>query len=138
MEHIQTSEVVDMTLHNSETHFPRSMRTTAVKCQEIAEMQDSRAETESTVAGRDLDWWKWDSIRSACEPMCGGCRCGNCQPGGKVITLSEERELEVIRQGLSYVKSDVHSQQPHWDTKYPWTEDPRSLPNNRKQWRPHF
>ncbi len=37
----------------------------------------------------------------------------------------------MIRQGLSYVKSDAHSQEPHWDTKYPWIEDPSSLPNNR-------
>lgn len=82
------------------------MRTTAVKYQEIAEMQESRAETKSTVAGREfLDWWKWDSIGAACKPMCGGCQCGNCQPGGKDMTLSEERELEMIRRGLSYVKS---------------------------------
>lgn len=130
--HPDLCEVVDMALHNSETHFARSMRTTAVKYQEIAEMQESRAETKSTIAGREvLDWWKWDSIGAACEPMCGGCRCGNCQPGGKDMTLSEERELEIIRQGLTYVKSDVHSQEPHWDTKYPWIVDPSSLANNR-------
>ncbi|CAM4570039.1 unnamed protein product [Leuciscus chuanchicus] len=130
--HPDLCEVVDMALHNSETHFARSMRITAVKYQEIAEMQESRAETKTTVIGREfLDWWKWDSIGAACEPMCGGCRCGNCQPGGKDMTLSEERELEMIRQGLRYVKSDVHSREPHWDTKYPWIEDPSSLPNNR-------
>lgn len=130
--HPDLCEVVDMALHNSETHFARSMRITAVKYQEIAEMQESRAETKTTVIGREfLDWWKWDSIGAACEPKCGGCRCGNCQPGGKDMTLSEERELEMIRQGLSYMKSDAHSQEPHWDTKYPWIEDPSSLPNNR-------
>lgn len=47
------------------------------------------------------------------------------------MTLSEERELEIIRQGLTYVKADAHSQEPHWDTKYPWVQDPSSLPNNR-------
>lgn len=47
------------------------------------------------------------------------------------MTLSEERELEIIRQGLTYVKADAHSHEPHWDTKYPWIEDPSSLPNNR-------
>ncbi|XP_039503109.1 uncharacterized protein LOC120459751 [Pimephales promelas] len=130
--HPDLCEVVGMALHNSETHFARSMRITAVKYKEIAEMQKSRAETRTTVIGREfLDWWKWDSIGAACEPMCGGCRCGNCQPGGKDMTLSEEKELEVIRRGLSYVKSDAHSQEPHWDTKYPWIEDPSSLLNNR-------
>lgn len=130
--HPDLCEVVGMALHNSETHFARSMRVTAVKYQEIAKMQESRAQTKATVIGREfLDWWKWDSIGAACEPMCGGCRCGNCQPGGKDMTLSEERELEMIRQGLSYVKSDAHSREPHWDAKYPWIEDPSSLPNNR-------
>ncbi len=38
-------------------------------------------------------------------PKCGGCRCGNCQPGGKEMTLAEEKELEIIRNGLTYVKS---------------------------------
>lgn len=63
-----------------------------------------------------FDWWRWDSIGPACEPKCGGCRCGKCQPGGKKMTLSKERALEVIRKGLTYVKADAHSSKPHWDT----------------------
>lgn len=47
------------------------------------------------------------------------------------MILSEERELDIIRQGLTCVKSDVYSQEPHWDTKYPRIEEPSSLPNNR-------
>lgn len=63
---------------------------------------------------------------------CGGCRCGNCQPGGKEMTLSEEKELEVVREGLTYVKEDGHSKEPHWHARYPWLQDPASLPNNRR------
>ncbi|KAM9553345.1 uncharacterized protein ACWYII_035103 isoform 1-T2 [Salvelinus alpinus] len=47
------------------------------------------------------------------------------------MTLSEERELEIIRKGLTYIKADAHSDEPHWDTKYPWIQDPSSLPDNR-------
>lgn len=47
------------------------------------------------------------------------------------MTFIEEKELEVIKQGLTYVTADGHSDAPHWDTKYPWTQDPSSLPNNR-------
>ncbi|KAB5567602.1 hypothetical protein PHYPO_G00234660 [Pangasianodon hypophthalmus] len=130
--HPNLFEEVDMAAHTSKTHFARSMRTTAVKYQELTETQEFKAETKNTVAGREfLDWWRWDSIGAACEPKCGGCRCGNCQPGGKEMTLSEERELEIIRKGLTYVKADAHSSEPHWDTKYPWIEDPVSLPDNR-------
>ncbi|KAL1254331.1 hypothetical protein QQF64_016560 [Cirrhinus molitorella] len=84
--HSDLFEKVDMAVHKSETHFARSMRASAVKYQEIAEAQEFKAETK--VAGREfLDWWKWDSIGTACEPKCGGCRCGNCQPGIKEMTL---------------------------------------------------
>ncbi len=47
------------------------------------------------------------------------------------MTLAEERELEIIKKCLAYVEEDVHSKSPHWHSKYLWTEDPASLPNNR-------
>lgn len=48
------------------------------------------------------------------------------------MTLMEEKELEKIKRGLTYVKGgDSHVKSPHWDAKSPWTEDPTSLPNNR-------
>lgn len=48
------------------------------------------------------------------------------------MTISEERELELIKNGLTYVTGDHHSEKPHWHAKYPWTEDPATLPNNRR------
>ncbi len=87
----------------------------------------------SAATTRDfLEWWRWDSISAACVPRCEGCRCGNCQPGGKEMTLAEERELEVVRSGLTYALVDDHSERPHWHARYPWVEDPATLPNNRK------
>ncbi len=47
------------------------------------------------------------------------------------MTLVEKRELEIIQEGLTYVSEDDHVISPHWDTRYPWTEDPNSLPNNK-------
>lgn len=38
----------------------------------------------------------------------------------------------MIRAGLTFRESDAHSNQPHWDVKYPWKEDPATLPHNRK------
>ena len=65
--HPDLFEVVDMVLHNSETHFARSMRTTAVKYQEIAEIHEIKAETKST-AGRVLRLVEmgqhWSSLRT--------------------------------------------------------------------------
>ena len=48
------------------------------------------------------------------------------------MTISEERELEQIKSGLTYVNGDHHSEKPHWHAKYPWVEDPATLPNNRR------
>lgn len=48
------------------------------------------------------------------------------------MTISEERELEQIKNGLTYISGDRHSEKPHWHAKYPWVEDPATLPNNRK------
>lgn len=47
------------------------------------------------------------------------------------MTLAEERELEVVKSGLTYVGADDHSEKPHWHAKYPWLEDPATLPSNR-------
>lgn len=47
------------------------------------------------------------------------------------MTLAEERELEVVKNGLTYVAADEHSERPHWHAKYPWVEDPATLPSNR-------
>lgn len=48
------------------------------------------------------------------------------------MTLAEEKELEVIKRGLTYIMDeDAHVSSPHWDASYPWTENPASLPNNR-------
>ena len=34
------------------------------------------------------------------------------------MTLTEEREREVVNSGLTYVAADDHSERPHWHTKY--------------------
>ncbi|GAA6082858.1 uncharacterized protein LOC108181458 [Tachysurus ichikawai] len=137
-------EMVDIAAYESKTHFARSMRTAAVKyeavlekteapCKMIQGSRDLGVETKNSLASKRefLEWWKWESIGAACDPKCGGCRCGNCQPGGKEMTLAEEKELEIIREGLTYAKKDSHSGSPHWDTTYPWIQDPVTLPYNR-------
>ncbi|XP_061896161.1 uncharacterized protein LOC133645296 [Entelurus aequoreus] len=139
--HPDLLEEVEVAAYESRTHFARSMRTAAVRYQEITVpasepgrlQQDDVAHATTSASNREfLDWWHWDSIGAACEPKCGSCRCGNCPPGGKDMTLAEEREFEIIKGGLTYKMEDSHSSTPHWDAKYPWTENPASLPNNKR------
>ncbi|RXN38926.1 gag-pol fusion poly [Labeo rohita] len=136
--HPELFEDVTVSAHRSKTHFARSMRLAAVKYEEVIEYRPPNKplarfhESSVSTSSRDfLEWWKWDSIGAACEPKCGGCRCGNCQPGGKEMSLAEERELEIVKEGLTYVMEDKHSKDPHWHAKYPWIEDPVFLPNNK-------
>lgn len=48
------------------------------------------------------------------------------------MTLGEERDLEKIKECLTYVQADKHSESPHWDAAYPWKGDPTTLPDNRR------
>lgn len=138
--HPDLFEEVILMAHTSKTHFARSMRTAAVKYRESVidpafcqYPERSKAQSSTATSRRDfLKWWRWESIGAACQPRCGGCRCGNCQPGGKEMTLAEEREMEIVRNGLTYMTGDDHSTEPHWHARYPWAEDPATLPNNKR------
>ena len=137
--HPNLFEVVDLAAHRSETHFARSMRTASRAYREVLEgpsrpCEDGETSLSSTAAtNREIiDWFKWDSVGAACDPKCGGCKCGRCPPGGKEMTLGEERDLEKIKGCLTYVMADKHSDSPHWDAAYPWKGDPAALPDNRR------
>ncbi|KAL4006302.1 alcohol-forming fatty acyl-CoA reductase [Sarotherodon galilaeus] len=135
--HPDLFEDVEVTARFSSTHFACSMKT---ESQRVAALRscyprpkDSvEVGTTNTSNAEVIKWLQWDSIGAACDPVCGGCRCGKCAPGGKEMSLADERELEIIRGGLTFKLSDNHSDKPHWDAKYPWKEDPVTLPNNRK------
>lgn len=100
--HPELFEEIAFSAHMSRTHFARSMRTAAEKYEELtcinpihppsqqASLTIQHQQFISAATTRDfLEWWRWDSIGAACEPRCGGCRCGNCLPGGKEMTLAE-------------------------------------------------
>ena len=67
-----------------------------------------------------------ESLGVACNPSCGGCRCGTCHAGGKNMTLEEEKEYLMIREGLSFDEDSGR-----WRASYPWVKDPSCLPQNR-------
>lgn len=51
--------------------------------------------------------------------------------------LAEERDLEIVRNGLTCMTGAHHCSGTvvHWHAKYPWAEDPRTMPNNRSRCR---
>ena len=66
-----------------------------------------------------------ENMGVSCEPKCDSCQCGKCISGSQICTLKEERELLLIKEGLSYDHVDQK-----WSCKYPWIKDPYLLPNN--------
>ena len=67
-----------------------------------------------------------ESLGVSCSPKCGGCRCGKCQAGGKDMTLLEEKEYEMIKNGLKFDQS-----KGRYVASYPWVVDAKRLPSNR-------
>lgn len=72
--HLELLEDVELMAHESKTCFARSMRTVAVKCEEIF-----------------TDQWEvnnyhkpWISLMVEVGKHCGGCHCGNCQPKRRI------------------------------------------------------
>lgn len=66
-----------------------------------------------------------DSLGVQTKPKCGGCKCGTCSLGNRNCTLKEERELQLIKEGLTLDKD-----QKRWTVSYPWIKSPYLLPNN--------
>ena len=130
-------EDVEVTARHSSTHFACSMRAESRRVKVLhnycPELKKS-AEVGTTAAcnAEIVTWLQWDSIGAASNPMCGGCHCGKGAPGGKEMSPADERVIEIIRGGLIFKISDNHSDRPHWDARYPWKENPATLPNNRE------
>ena len=132
--HADLTEGLEVTAHVASSHCALSMKTEAVRIEIPVSCPGRSCGGVSTVAVSNaevMEWMRWDSIGAACEPLCGNCQCGKCPPGGKNMSLAEERDLEVIKKGLTFKVSDEHSDKSHWDASYPWKEDPSTLPNNR-------
>lgn len=85
----------------------------------IQHVQVHHVDVETTIE----DFYNIEAMGVNCNPKCGGCKCGRCPIGGKDYTLKEERELNMIDQGLTH-------QGDHWLAKYPWIRDPNELIDN--------
>ena len=76
--------------------------------------------SEKRLLKEELDiFFDVDSLGTSCVPKCGSCRCGKCAPGCKNMTLQEERELTMIKDGLHH-----DPVQKEWTMQYPWIKDP--------------
>ena len=72
------------------------------------------------------DVYTFESLGIQCKPQCGSCKCGKCHPGGKGMSLQEEKEYELIEQNIIY-----EPDRKKWIASYPWIKNPMELPDNR-------
>ena len=79
-----------------------------------------------------LNYFKEESVGVDCNPRCGNCQCGSCAIGGKLKSLKEEREYELIKSNLTYdpVGNETDSG-PYWRSVLPWQVDKKVLGNNK-------
>jgi len=71
-------------------------------------------------------FFKIEELGVNCNPRCGGCKCGKCQPGGKGMSLKDEKEYELIESGLEFDENERR-----WVSKMPWIQPPEKLPDNK-------
>ena len=50
--------------------------------------------TVNRVSATVEDFYTFESLGIQCKPRCGSCKCGKCHPGGKGMSLQEEKEFE--------------------------------------------
>ena len=72
------------------------------------------------------NFYEIEQLGINCSPRCGSCKCGKCQPGGKEMTIKEEREFNQIKSGLHY-----DEEKEKWTATYPWIKNPSNLVNNK-------
>ena len=66
-----------------------------------------------------------ESMGITCFPKCGNCMCKKCSLGSKGLSIKEEREQNLINEGLSYDKENMC-----FTSTYPWIKDPNNLPDS--------
>ena len=66
-----------------------------------------------------------EGLGVSCNPKCGSCKCGRCHPGGKDMSLEEEKELEIIESNIEFNTSTGR-----FCSSLPWTENRKYLEFN--------
>ena len=72
------------------------------------------------------DFFEIEGLGVTCQPKYGGCRCGSCHPGGKAMSLQEEKEFYMNEEGLQFLPESGR-----WEARYPRIKSPDDLPDNR-------
>ena len=79
-----------------------------------------------TVGTVERNFFEIEALGVFCTPKCGSCACGSCHPGGKNMSLKEEREYEIMRSNIGF---DSHT--GRFTTSYPWNENRQHLQYNK-------
>ena len=79
------------------------------------------------VAGvSEKSFFEIEGLGVACNPRCGSCKCGTCHPGGKNMSLQEEREYDIMNSNVTF-----DTVAGRFISKYPWNENRNNLEYNK-------
>ena len=68
------------------------------------------------------DFYKIENLGVSCSLNCGNCKCGQCGLGASEFPIRDEKDLQLVHNGLS-LENKV------WTARYPWIKNPSDLPN---------
>lgn len=77
------------------------------------------------IAKAEEHFFEIEEMGVQCSPLCGNCSCKKCALGSKGLSIEEEREQNLINQGLTYLQDNKC-----FVAAYPWIRDPSCLPDN--------
>ena len=83
--------------------------------------------TVNRISGSVEDFYTFESMDVQCKPKCGSCKCGKCHPGGKEMSIQEEKEYEFIESNIHY-----DGDRKKWTASYPWVKNPEELQDNHR------
>ena len=71
----------------------------SIKTLRAALKEVSYAISQTHIAKTDreiLKFFEQENIGAECSPKCGNCHCGRCPPGGKQMSLKDERDYSMF------------------------------------------
>ena len=77
------------------------------------------------ITGNEENFLHIEEMGIQCFARCGNCSCKKCALGTNGLSIKEEREQNLINQGLSY-----QDENQCYVAVYPWVKDPTQLPDN--------
>ena len=99
----------------------------------LKEVNPAISQTHTAKTDREIiEFFKQENIGAECSPKCGNCHCGKCPPGGKQMSLKDEKDYNMFTNHMRYDKEGTVSDPgPYWRVRFPWVVPKEELVFNK-------